>query len=177
MSSLPPDSRWRLRPACLADAAEIASVHVTSWQATYRGLLPDKLLNGLSVARRSQQWQTWIAEAAPDSIWVGEAASGLAGFVIGGPERSGQAHFEGEIQAIYLRPDFQGLGLGKALFQHMQQRLCEQGRRHQLVWVLTGNQRASQFYARQGGQPTLQRQVQIGEPPVTVNETGYTWHF
>lgn len=177
MSSPLPDSKWHLRPACLADATEIARIHVMSWQATYQGLLPNSLLEGLSIDRRSQQWQTWIAAAVPNSIWIGEAENTLAGFVIGGPERSGEAGFDGEIQAIYLRPDCQGQGLGKALFAHMQQQLCAQGMLSQLVWVLTGNQRASQFYARQGGQPTLQRQVQIGEPAVAVDETGYTWHF
>ena len=36
-----------LRPAEPDDAMEVARVHVRSWQAGYRGLLPDAYLDGL----------------------------------------------------------------------------------------------------------------------------------
>lgn len=47
-----------VRHATANDAAAIAQVHVASWQAAYRGLLPEALLVSLSVERRQRHWET-----------------------------------------------------------------------------------------------------------------------
>ena len=38
------------------DARGIAEVQVRSWQAAYRGQIPDSYLDGLSVAKRELAW-------------------------------------------------------------------------------------------------------------------------
>ena len=38
------------------DARGLAEVHVRSWQAAYKGQLPDDILDNLSVDQREQQW-------------------------------------------------------------------------------------------------------------------------
>jgi hypothetical protein len=45
-----------IRDAIVSDAQAIASVRVSSWRAAYRGLLPDDVLAGLSVAARRRSW-------------------------------------------------------------------------------------------------------------------------
>ena len=42
-----------IRAAVAADARGIAEVHVRSWQAAYRGQIPDSVLAGLSVDARA----------------------------------------------------------------------------------------------------------------------------
>jgi hypothetical protein len=49
-----------IREATLEDARTIAEVHVKSWRAAYKQLLPQEFLQSLSVDRREQQWQTSI---------------------------------------------------------------------------------------------------------------------
>ena len=46
-----------VRPPRLTDAERIADLHVRSWQVAYRGLFPDRYLNGLSfeMASRTEQ--------------------------------------------------------------------------------------------------------------------------
>jgi hypothetical protein len=51
----------RIRPATLADAAAIAKVHVEAWRETYRGLVPDSVLAGLSVERGVRAWTDMLA--------------------------------------------------------------------------------------------------------------------
>jgi len=46
-----------LRPAEPADAMGVARVHVRSWQAAYRGLLPDAYLDGLRAEDRAQRYR------------------------------------------------------------------------------------------------------------------------
>jgi hypothetical protein len=47
----------RVRQAVVADAPGIAAVHVRSWQAGYRGLMPDELLDGLPAGDREDMWR------------------------------------------------------------------------------------------------------------------------
>lgn len=50
-----------IRAAEVSDAGAIAAVHVASWQVAYRGLLPESVLTGLSVAGREQMWSAILA--------------------------------------------------------------------------------------------------------------------
>ena len=51
----------RVRAATADDAAGVARVHVDSWRATYKGLMPDAVLDGLSVDNRAD-WLAALAE-------------------------------------------------------------------------------------------------------------------
>ena len=52
-----------IRPATVDDAAAVAHVHVSSWRSTYRGLMPDAVLDSLSVERRAEFWREVILRA------------------------------------------------------------------------------------------------------------------
>jgi GNAT superfamily N-acetyltransferase len=47
-----------IRRATPGDVIAVATVHVRSWQAAYRGLMPDEVLDGLSVERRAGMWRS-----------------------------------------------------------------------------------------------------------------------
>ena len=57
-----------IRAARVEDAAQIAAVHVRSWQSAYRGLLPQAYLDGLDHsnvrARRFYEAVGWLADGA-----------------------------------------------------------------------------------------------------------------
>jgi len=46
-----------VRQATIDDAGDIAVVHVATWRAAYRGLMPQSLLDGLSVEARTAVWR------------------------------------------------------------------------------------------------------------------------
>ena len=142
-----------VRPARPEDAQALAQVHVTSWQACYRGLLPDTLLAAQSIPHRARQWTAWLTEPdAPRGIFVAEDAPGvLAGFVACGPAREAPA--SGEVYAIYLRPDLFGRGWGRPLLETATAWLTARGYPEALLWVLESNARARRFYAAAGWAP------------------------
>lgn len=45
-----------IRLAQVQDAADLGSIHVRAWQKAYRGLLPQKYLDGLSISERQAMW-------------------------------------------------------------------------------------------------------------------------
>jgi GNAT superfamily N-acetyltransferase len=130
-----------IRAATLDDARAIAEVHVASWRAGYRGLLPDQYLAELSVAQRLALWETVLT----DGITVVLVATGengdINGFVAFHPERA-------EIGALYVDPPHFRTGVGAALLTAAHDRLA--GKPESVLWVLEGNDVARAFYERHG---------------------------
>jgi ribosomal protein S18 acetylase RimI-like enzyme len=141
-------------PACAADAQALAEVHIRSWQAAYATILSPAYLEGLSIARRAEQWARMLEQRESD-VLLARDASGVAGFVSFGAWRIGDAvaHDEpdhGEIRALYARPDAWGRGVGRALLSAAVDALQAAGRRRVSLWVLTENHRARRFYQAHG---------------------------
>jgi ribosomal protein S18 acetylase RimI-like enzyme len=139
-----------IRPARTADAAQIALVHVRSWQGAYRGLLPQSYLDGLDPAQRATRWQ--LALAAPrlsrSGVLVADDGGKLLGFVDYSASRDGDADRDqvGEVNALYLVPAAWGGGAGRLLMDAALARLTAAGFAQATLWVLDTNARARRFY-------------------------------
>jgi ribosomal protein S18 acetylase RimI-like enzyme len=156
------------------DAAAIADAHVRGWLTAYRGLVPDTVLDGLSVERRTSQWRDTIAsQISDDSIgrtWVVEEAGVVRGFAATDAIRDPPDDLTsaGEVLAIYLAPESRGQGLGRAIFRHAVEDLQARGFDPIVVWVFEANTVARRFYEAAGFLPDGARQpVDFGEvaPP------------
>ena len=103
----------RIRVARAGDADEIARVHWDSWETTYRGVLPDEVLDERTVEVRRAFWEQLLSdEATVSGVLVSCSEEGaIEGFVACGRERSGTLGAEGEVYAIYVRREWQGRGL------------------------------------------------------------------
>ncbi len=162
-----------IRQAIVADAAHIARVHVDSWQTTYRGLLPDNFLGQLSYERRSDYWLETLANATGAQFMVvAEADQRVVGFAMGGPERTGDPVYRGELYAIYLLEAYQRQGLGLRLVQSIVERLEQADIHSLLVWVMarSGSRR---FYEALGGQEIRSQPITIDG--LTFDEVSYGW--
>jgi ribosomal protein S18 acetylase RimI-like enzyme len=143
-----------IRAARVADAPQIAVVHVLSWQGAYRGLLPQAYLDGLDPAQRVGRWERSLAEAnrGRNGVLVADASGTLLGFVGYSPSRDGDADpgRAGEIDAIYLLPRAWGKGVGRRLMDAALGRLGEAKFEQVRLWVLDSNVRARRFYEAGG---------------------------
>lgn len=163
-----------IRLATPADARAIAQVHVASWLSTYRGIVPDENLRKLNVDSRTLKWQEILAHPKPgtwDLVAVDDAGA-ICGFVVGGPERSGDPDFKGELYAIYLLETSQRQGLGTRLTLELATRLKADGWTSMLVWVLEANP-SCRFYEALGGVRARQKDVPFSGTP--LSEIGYGW--
>ena len=162
-------------PAKPDDAEAIARVHVDSWRVTYRGIVPDSVLDSLDVASRADVWRRAINDTiTPQRVQIAVIDSReVAGFVASGRERTGDfPDYTGEIYAIYLTTNWQGIGLGRDLFLAGIHALREQGHEAILLWALTENPSCG-FYRRMGGNPIATQLVTMGQK--TLEETAFGW--
>lgn len=129
-----------VRLAEVSDAGAVALVHVRTWQAVYRGHMPDDLLDNLSVEARTSMWERLIPSGG---VWVALAGSEVVGFASAGPSRDSDA--SSELYAIYLLPSAWGSGLAEPLLD-----AALAGMTDVVLWVLDDNPRARRFYERSG---------------------------
>ena len=183
MGTLHGDSSWEecdsmlIREARAGDARAIATVHVASWQTTYRGIVPDDYLAGLSVEQREPRWTVILADttgpAGAACAFVADTGGGrVVGFADGGPRREGDPAFAGELYAIYLLAEYQGQGIGRRLVASVTERLHTLGMASLLVWALARNP-ACRFYEALGGRPIGRKPITIGG--ATLDEVAYGW--
>lgn len=162
-----------IRPAVLTDAAGLARVHVETWRTAYQGLIQAATLESLSVAEREPRWLQQIETLASKAfIHVAELDGQVIGFATGGPEREKDAHYVGEIYALYLLQAYQRQGLGRQLVAASATSLRAHGLNNLLIWVLRDNP-ACRFYAALGGQPVREKETEIRGQ--ILPEVGYGW--
>ncbi|MEO7000909.1 MAG: hypothetical protein ABI068_03820 [Ktedonobacterales bacterium] len=82
-----------IRPAREGDAPGIARVHLASWQTTYRGIVPDDILDHLTLGDYEPRWRQRLTSAeiasGVECTFVAEeiASSTIVGFAHGAPTR------------------------------------------------------------------------------------------
>jgi ribosomal protein S18 acetylase RimI-like enzyme len=152
-----------IRLAQIADADGIATVHVRGWQAAYRGIVPDTYLDSLSIEQRASAWRALFRGPSAREVWVADANQRLIGWVsIGDPRDDDAPTGTGELNAIYVLPEFWSSGVGRALWLRAKQRLAERGFGRATLWVLADNDRAVRFYRAAGFSPVSERDIEIG---------------
>jgi len=164
----------RIRLASPDDADGIAHVHVDSWRAAYKGIVPDAHLASLSYEQRAARWRDNFTMANRNTfVYVAEDVHGrIMGFTGGGPERDGDPNYSGELYALYLHPDYFRQGIGKQLVQTVAHRLIQDGMSSMLVWVLAQNP-ARAFYEALDGKYLYEKPVEIGG--ANLIEVAYGW--
>jgi GNAT superfamily N-acetyltransferase len=136
----------QLRPAEPPDAMAVARVHVRSWQAAYRRLLPDDYLDQLRPEDRARAYDfTTLDPLKPRTIVAVEEGL-IHGFSTTAPSRDPDLANYRELCALYVDPEQWGRGMGHTLVSAARAYLCELGFRHAFLWVLRGNVRAERFY-------------------------------
>ena len=133
------------------DVRGIAEVHVRSWQAAYRGQVPDSYLEGLSVAKLELAWIE-ILKDQMRGVLVAEDEARIVGFSSFGPVRDKEENrlLTGEIYSIYVLEEFWDRGIGRTLMEDALTALERDGFGFVKVWVLETNQRARSFYEKFG---------------------------
>jgi ribosomal protein S18 acetylase RimI-like enzyme len=161
----------RIRAAAIADANAIARVHVQAWRETYRGLVPDAMLDALSVERNTGMWQAIIGQRS--IVQVAETDTGIVGFGSAGKVRDALLGTSGEVSSIYLIDTIKRRGIGRALFGSLLRALAAGGYVSVGLWVLTSNAPTRRFYEALGGRIGAERILEGAHGD--LEEIAYVW--
>jgi GNAT superfamily N-acetyltransferase len=160
-----------VRRAELRDAREVSEVHRLAWTQTYAGIIPHRPLTEM-LERRGESWWRRAAEG-PATLLVLEVAGTIAGYATIGLNRARALPQDGEIYELYLRPEFQGIGMGRRLFGEARRLLRSLGCNGLVVWCLEDSDSAVRFFRRHGGLDLAEGMEDFAD--VRLRKIGFVW--
>lgn len=138
--------RFKIRDMAPRDRAGKGDVHSRSWHEAYTGLMGEEALS-----RQTPERCREIAERHPENtlVAVEQAGERVVGFSCYLPEARPFVTLPGagEVTALYVLREYQGLGLGRRLLESA---LCRLPKPTVALFVLEGNDRAVEFYKHMG---------------------------
>jgi ribosomal protein S18 acetylase RimI-like enzyme len=173
------DEAATIRPASLADAPNLAAMHVASWLETYPGMLPPSMLASLSVDKRLAMWKQVIGDtptSGSTNVYIADIDGKIVGFGSCVSQRTQtlkDSGYDGEIGAIYVLKAYQRRALGRRLLHAMASDLSARGFTATSLWVLRDNAPARSFYEQYGGQVVAEREE--ARPDGALSEVAYGW--
>jgi ribosomal protein S18 acetylase RimI-like enzyme len=161
-----------IRRAKPSDAEAVAATHDEAWRTAYQGIIPGTELEKLINRRGPAWWDSAIRKGSRVAIMA--FGDTIAGYVNYGRNRARSLFYDGEIYELYLRPEFQGLGFGRRLFTAARRDLAQSGMRSLVVWALSENDSAVEFYRALGGRAVARSSERFGTR--VLDKVAYAWN-
>ena len=161
-----------IRRAKASDAAAVADTHDEAWRGAYQGVIPGLELEKLVTRRGPDWWDSAIRKGSRIAILAfGDKVAGYANY---GRNRARSLFYDGEIYELYLRPEYQGLGFGRRLFTSARRDLGQSGLKSLVVWALSDNDPAVEFYKALGGKAVARSSERFGEK--SLEKVAFAWN-
>jgi GNAT superfamily N-acetyltransferase len=123
-----------IRRASASEGAAIASLQRRTWQATYRGIFPDEMLDGFDVVVTGENWANAAATPKQDcAILVAVRDDTVVGFASVAPVDDEPG--VGELETLYVEPDLQRAGIGRGLHEAAVASLARSSFTEAILWV------------------------------------------
>jgi ribosomal protein S18 acetylase RimI-like enzyme len=136
-----------IRAATRGDIPGLARVHVQSWLETYSGLVPQEILDAITLEARVKQWERTFDQ--PHRIFVALEDDAVVGFASCGAAQD-FLQADGELYTLYLLNSHQHRGIGRALWDAVLEFGRAKNWESMVLWVLESNILAQGFYKHQG---------------------------
>ena len=161
-----------IRKARTSDASAVAEAHDEAWRTAYQGIIPGRELERLIMRRGPDWWASAIRKGSRISVLgFGDKVAGYANY---GRNRARSLFYDGEIYELYLRPEYQGLGFGRRLFTSARRELAQSGMKSMVVWALSDNESAVEFYRALGGKPVARSSERFGDK--CLDKVAFAWN-
>jgi RimJ/RimL family protein N-acetyltransferase len=154
------------RKATFTDAADMAYIHIHSWEAAYKNIVPEDAITAKNAGRLAMWHKTLSCEHNNYIALYRDTPVGLMGIH---PGRDNDLPDAGEIGSIYLHPDYFGKGYGQEMIEYAIVTLRQQGFKIITLWVLEENIRARRFYEKCGFSfDGTKEEIIIGKPLIKI---------
>ncbi len=168
-----------IRKANISDASAIAHIRIDSWRTAYKGLIPDSFLNGLDYKMQENKVMNRINGTDKNftsNILVYEEENEILGYTYYGKALDSlNDKYQGEVVALYVRPDKKRNGIGTQLINKVKELLKEEGYSNMIIWCLKGNDPSVRFYEHVGGGIKEEREYEI--EGLKVQEIGIVYEL
>lgn len=170
-----------VRVAQDADNGRISEIHRDTWRKAYKGLIPDEIIAEFTSENRKRGGGN---SSPPDDkilqsrlCLVGLVDGKVEGFAVGGLPREQVVPADCELWAIYVHPEAQGRGVGRALCEEFMILMRERGHKKMVLWVLKENHPSRKFYEAIDGKLIAEEKMFNFDGRDVAGESGYVWEL
>ncbi len=174
------NNNYIIRKIKAGDADQFIKLGNLVWRSSYKDIFPEEVFNHMESRERMEKFKAGFSEqqlASDRIVCVAEVDGKLIGYFVG-TFLSEYEHFKekeyADLQAIYIHPDYQHIGLGKKFFDIFVNELRKRNIKNFAIGVLADNKKARKAYEKWGGilDNYTKQYVKLG---VGYNEVFYTF--
>lgn len=141
---------FKIRYADISDAKTLGEIHSRSWKVTYKGIVPNEILESFTIEKRQKYFEKALMDKREEDAIAFKDNEAVGLICIGKCRDKDKPDVYGEIWGIYLLPEYWNMGIGSELINWG---LIELKKRHYskvTLWVLEENINARKFYEKIG---------------------------
>lgn len=148
----------KIRKATINDLKIISVIHVDTWKNSYKEILSNNFLTSLSYHKQFEKWINRLIynNNNDEFMYLIEYNNEIAGF----SSANITENYDGYINTIYIKHEYQQKGLGKELFLFIKRTLNELGANHIFLWCFEENKNKN-FYLGLNGEIVNQQVVNL----------------
>lgn len=152
---------YTIRKNLYEDQAQMAIIKVDGWKNAYDCIISSTYLKSLNYEEQTKRYQASFDEYK-DLVFVAVREEEVLGYSCFNPTPNVD-DFDSELVSLYVKPSEIGKGIGTALFLETCKELKYLDKKHMVVWCLSDNENAIEFYKKLGGKIVKTKEAKIGE--------------
>jgi ribosomal protein S18 acetylase RimI-like enzyme len=155
-----------LREAVPDDLGGIVAVFLDCWRQSYRGVLPDRLVDQMTDEAANDLWRRALSSREATVL------VGVRDDIVLAVTRYALEGSTGFVHSLYVSPEARGLGLGRRLLERDATDLAAAHATSATLWVFADNAPSIGFYRACGWLPDGATRVQdeFGEPEIQLRK-------
>ena len=162
---LEPKYDFIIRKNKIEDQSQMARIKVDGWKAAYDSIISSTYLKKLNYTEQTKRYKDSFDEYK-DLVFVAVRNDEVLGFSCFNPTPNADM-FDSELVSLYIKPTELRKGIGSALFLETCKELHYLGKKNMIVYCLSDNISAINFYKKLGGQIVKRKEATIGDKKYT----------
>ncbi|MBR6376997.1 MAG: GNAT family N-acetyltransferase [Oscillospiraceae bacterium] len=139
------------RIAKVSDAAILTETRRKAWDATYRGIYPDDMIDNYDSVWYSERDRQRISDPEQKVYLLMDGDSCCGYLCVGSPAYGRYKDFALCLNALYILPAYQGQGCGRQAFRLVAEECRRRGLEKFFCGCNAHNRKARNFYGHMGG--------------------------
>ncbi len=157
------------------DIEQVAKILIDSWRIAYKDIIDETFLQNLCLEEKIEKLKKEYKDKEY-TIARNKEINEIIGVTRFGKrldELDRFIEYDGEIYALYVKPELLRKKIGSKLLLYAKERLKEQGSHKMIIWCLKENQPSRKFYESMGGIWLGEKMRNIGGKDYSLVGYGY----
>ncbi len=139
-----------IRDVDINDLEEIIDIQISSWRASYKGIIDDIILDSMDKDKMVERIKTNYQNG---KFIVAINNNRVVGYCRYSLDNSYSIEYpvDCEITALYIKPELKYNGIGTKLFNYVVNEFINMNKKKMIIWCLKDNYPSIKFYQKMGG--------------------------